>query len=401
MTQSGLGGGPQVLRLMNCAAVLQAIRDAGATRLADLIRSTGLSRPTVTAAVATLIRDGWVEETEAPDSDLPRMGRPARVVRFRADAQHVVGIDVGPHTVHCAVADLTGNLVAQVRRDVEEPASHAALIEHVHATVGLVLARAGVAQSSIAAVGVGTPGIVDERRGAVVQAPSVPGWTTLELSRTLQRNIACPVYVENDVNLAVVAERSSGTWGEADDMVLIQWGARVGAAVLIQGRLQRGAHGAAGEIGFVDLEEEPQGVQPEGLGPLEATIGTSQIFRRARDLGDRTSRDAVAMLGAAAAGEPHALQALDEAAARFARGLAPFLAAIDPELVVIGGSITLAGDSILDAVRRHLGPRVLVAPRLQLSALGDDAVALGAVRLALDHAERQLLDAYSTAEVTT
>ena len=395
MTQSGRGGGPQLLRLMNCAAVLQAVRDAGSARLADVVRATGLSRPTVTAAVSTLIRDGWVEETEAPEDDSPRMGRPAKVVRFRADAAHVVGVDVGPHKVYCAVADLAGNVVVQERRDVAEPASHAGLLEHVESTVSLVLDRAGVERSAIAAVGVGTPGIVDERRGAIVQAPSVPGWAALELGRTLQRTIACPVYVENDVNLAVVAERANGSWDEADDMVLVQWGARVGAAVLLQGRLHRGANGAAGEIGFIDLEEQPQGTQADGLGPLEAVTGTAQILRRARELGDRTSHDAVAVLHAAAAGDPLALQVLDEAAAEFARGLAPFLTAIDPALVVIGGGITLAGDAILAAVRRHLEQRALVVPRLELSSLGDDAVALGAVRLALDHAERQLLDVYS------
>ncbi|PSL03706.1 putative NBD/HSP70 family sugar kinase [Haloactinopolyspora alba] len=395
MTQSGLGGGPHLLRLMNCAAVLQAIRDAGTARLTDVVQATGLSRPTVTAAVSTLIGDGWVEETEAPESDLPRMGRPARVVRFRADARHVLGIDVGPHKVYCAVADLNGNVVTHIRRDVDEPGSYAALLEHVDSTMDLVLDEAGVDRSSLAAVGIGTPGIVDEYRGAVVQAPSVPGWDSLELSRALQDGIPCPVHVENDVNLAVVAERWNGRWGDADDLVLVQWGYRVGAAVLMQGRLHRGAHGAAGEIGFIDLEEEPQGVQAEGLGPLEATAGTSWIFRRARELGDHTSRDAVTVLSAAARGDPLATRVVDEAAARFARGLAPFLAAIDPELVVIGGGITLAGETMLSAVRSQLARRALVVPRLELSSLGDDAVALGAVRLALDHAERRLLDAYS------
>ncbi len=396
MTQSGLGGGPHLLRLMNCAAVLQAIRSTGTARLADLIRTTGLSRPTVTAAVSTLIRDGWVEETEASDDDSPRMGRPARVVRFRADARHVVGIDVGPHTVGGAAADLNGNVVATARRDVDEPTSYATLLEHVDAILSLVLERAGVARSSVAAVGVGTPGIVDERRGAVVQAPSVPGWGSLDLSRALQTSIDCPVHVENDVNLAAIAERANGRSDEADDLVLIQWGARVGAAVLKQGRLHRGTHGAAGEIGFIDLEEQPQGVQADGLGPLEATMGTAQIARRTHELGGQAGDDVAAVLHAAAEGDPCALQAVDEAAARFARGLAPFLAAIDPELVVIGGGIMLAGDAMLAAVRRHLTSRALVVPRLELSSLGNNAVALGAVRLALDHAERQLLDTYST-----
>ncbi|TDE09155.1 ROK family transcriptional regulator [Jiangella asiatica] len=380
---------------MNCAAVLDAIRDAGTARVTELVRATGLSRPTVSAAVSTLMADGWVEETEAPDIDLPRMGRPARVLRFRADARYVLGIDVGPHKIYCAVADLSGTVVSRVRRDVTEASTQAGLLDHVQATMREVLDAVPVPSSALAAVGLGTPGIVDERRGAVVQAPSVPGWSSLELGSLLRRSVECPVHVENDVNLAVMAERWNGAGGDADNLILVQWGARVGAAVLVQGQLHRGAHGAAGEIGFVELEEEPQGVQADGLGPLESAVGTAWMLRRARSLGDDESPDAAAVLTAAADGDPRARRVVDEACARLARGLASFVSAIDPELVIIGGGVALAGDAILDGIRRHLTRRALVVPRLELSRLGDDAVALGAVRLALADAERRLLDVYT------
>lgn len=395
MSKSVQGGGPQMLRLLNCAAVLSAIRAAGTARVTELVHATGLSRPTVTAAVTTLVADGWVEETEAADVDLPRMGRPARVVRFRANARHVLGLDIGPHKVSCAVADLSGTVVAHCRRDVGEPGSHAALLERVDTTMDQVLTEAAVQVSSVAAVGVGTPGIVDRRHGAVVHAPSVPGWSSLELGSLIQQRLPCPVHVENDVNLAVLAERWHGTGREAESLLLVHWGARVGAAVLVQGRLHRGAHGAAGEIGFVDLEVEPQGVQGGGLGPLEAAMGTSWIHRRARALGHRDGADAASVFTAAAAGDPAARQAIDEACARFARGLAPFLLALDPELVIIGGGILLAGDAVLAGVQRHLARRTLMMPKIELSTLGDDAVALGAVHLAMADAEQRILDAYT------
>jgi predicted NBD/HSP70 family sugar kinase len=181
-----------------------------------------------------------------------------------------------------------------------------------------------------------------------------------------------------------------------ENLLLVQWGSRVGAAVLVEGQLHRGAHGAAGEIGFVDLEEEPQGVQAEGYGPLESAAGTTWILRRAQSLGDHESADATAVLMAAAREDSRALQVIDEACERMARGLAAFVAAIDPELVIIGGGIVLAGDAVLDGLRRHLTMRALVVPRLELSRLGDDAVALGAVRVALADAERLLLDVYTS-----
>lgn len=393
--QSGFGSGPQTLRQMNCAAVLRAIRATGWARARELMAATGLSRPTVTAAVSQLIEDGWVEEAESPDGEPPRMGRPARVLRFRANARHVLGIDVGPHKVYCAAADLNGTVVAHVRRDVGELGSPEDLLDLIEAATSQVIAEVPISASALASVGVGSPGVVDAQRGVIMRTPSVPGWDSLALGQRLQRHIPCPVHVENDVNLAVMAEQWSGVGGQADSLVLIHWGARVGGAVLVHGRLHRGSRGAAGEIGFVDVSEEP----PEGggarLGPFEAQVGTAWILERARGLGDQDSPDAAAVLKSAAAGDPRALGVIDEACARFARGLAPFLAAIDPELVVLGGSIALAGECVLEAVRRHLDRRALVVPRMELSALGDEAVALGAVRLALADAERRLLDGYA------
>lgn len=390
------GGSPQTLRLMNCAAVLNVLREAGTARVTELMRATGLSRPTVTAAVSTLIDDGLVEETETLEVDAPRMGRPARVLRFRADSRYVLGVDVGPHRVYCEVADLNGTIVARQRRDVTAAGdAHANLLDGVEATMRDVLAKAPVPAPALASVGVGMPGIVDPRRGAAVQAPSMPGRDLLELGRLLQRNVSCPVHVENDVNLAVLAERWRGAGSQTDNLLLVQWGSRVGAAVLLQDQLLRGAHDAAGEIGFVDLEEEPQGVQAGGYGPLESAVGIEWILRRARSLGDNLSADAAAVLSAAADGDSRALQVVDEACAQLARGLAPFLLAIDPELVIIGGGVVLAGDAILTALRRHLTKRVIVVPRIELSRLGDDAVALGAVHIALTEAHRRLLDPYT------
>ncbi|WP_028662065.1 ROK family transcriptional regulator [Saccharomonospora saliphila] len=390
------GGNPQTLRLMNCAAVLTVLQEVGAARVTELMRATGLSRPTVTAAVSTLIDDGLVEEAETLEADVPRMGRPARVLRFRADARYVLGVDVGPHRVYCEVADLNGTIVARQRRDVTaEGDAHANLLDGVEATMSEVLAKAGVPLSALASVGVGMPGIVDPRRGAVVQAPSMPGRDFLELGRLLQRNVSCPVHVENDVNLAAMAERWRGAGSQTDNLLLVQWGSRVGAAVLLRDQLLRGAHDAAGEIGFVDLEDEPQGVQAGGHGPLESSVGTAWIVRRARSLGDDRSTDAAAVLTAAADGDARALQVVDEVCARLARGLAPFLLAVDPELVIIGGGIVLAGDAVLTALRHHLTKRVIVVPRIALSRLGDDAVALGAVHIALTEAHRRLLDPYT------
>jgi predicted NBD/HSP70 family sugar kinase len=186
---------------------------------------------------------------------------------------------------------------------------------------------------------------------------------------------------------------------------------------MIDGRLHAGAANAAGELGFLDLDAEPdpQGTDKEGaartptMGPFERQVGAAAIIdlaiaeaRRQNDTELLTLMqtaqphdDATALFDAAAAGNPLAQTIIDTICARLARGLAAVYLVLDPELVVIGGGLSRAGDQLLTAIQRHLRPRTLVPPRLALSALGDTAVAIGALRSALDDVDDRVLTALS------
>lgn len=393
-----------MLRWLNAAAVLAALRGAGSARVADLVASTNLTRPTVTQALAALERAGWAEMGPHEPGRLAvrRMGRPAQQVRFRAEAGHVLGIDIGPHKVLAAVADLAGTVAAQCRRDLTESHPGQDLMAEVEAVVDAAMAQTRLSRRSITAVAVGTPGIVSD--GRIVLSPSIAGWTGVPLNRELSAWFDCPVLVDNDVNLAVLAERWQGVPGQVNTLVFVHWGARLGAGLMIGGRLHRGATAAAGEIGFVDVADLPT-PRPglDGLGPLEADVGTGAIARLAQEavrgaggpLGAMLAAstdplDVSAVFGCASDGDPVALAVVDEIAARFARGVAPLFLLLDPDLVVIGGGVSRGGPVLLDAVEHHLRLRTLVPPPLVLSRLGDTSVALGAVRLALNDVEERL-----------
>jgi predicted NBD/HSP70 family sugar kinase len=330
------------------------------------------------------------------------MGRPAQQVRFRAEAGHVVGIDIGPHKILAAVADLAGTVLAQSRGDVGEAYHGPELVGIVESMVDRALAQTGLTRQTIIAVVVGTPGIVSS--GRVVLKPSVAGWSDRELAEELAPLFSCPVLVENDVNLAVLAERWRGVREPVNTLVVVHWGARLGAGLMIGGQLHRGASASAGEVGFVDVADSPSpGPGPDGLGPFEASVGTGAIARLAhqavrRRRGPLQARlaasvdplDVSAVFQCAAEGDPVALSVVDEIGARFARGVAPLFLLLDPDLVVIGGGVSLGGPVLLAAVERHVRLRTLVPPRLVLSSLGQTSVALGAVRLALDDLEKRL-----------
>jgi predicted NBD/HSP70 family sugar kinase len=408
MESSALGG-PPLLRQINSAHVLAALRGAGPLSLSDLAGRTGLSRPTVGQVVEQLHAAGLLAYV-APDRDgHARHGRPARLVRFRSEAAYVVGIDIGRHKAHVMVADLGGNVVARHSRPTSSANSSKDLLGALRLAARKALADAGIGRGDVVSVAAGTPGLVDWPRGAVVLAPGLPGWK-IELARELRRSFRCPVQVENDANLAALAERRYGLARDAHTVVFILWGERVGAGVLIGDEVHRGAANAAGEIGFLALDAgdtaEPDAL---GRGPFERMVVADAIIEAGRDAAGRHGGElagvlaspgrsgAEAVFAAAARGDTAAVEAVDTIAARFARGLAPVLLVLDPDLVVIGAGLSRAGAALLDAIERSVRPLTLVPPKLRLSQLGDEAVTLGAVELALADAERRLLPAKAPA----
>ncbi|KAA0942395.1 ROK family protein [Streptomyces apricus] len=369
------GGDPSLLRRINSAVVLHALRATDSATLTEVTQVTGLSRPTVEGVVEGLIDGGLVVETAADESAARRQGRPARRFRFRAEAGHLLGLEIGPHRVSALLSDLDGRVLGSLAKDVCETASADERLERLRTTVAELLRRAGVARGSLRAVGVATPGIV-EADGTVRLGTALPQWTGLPLGERLRRSFKCPVLVENDANAAAVAEHWKGAATGSDDIVFVLAGLSPGAGSLIGGRLHRGFGGAAGEIGALHLlgsEVTPEtllSTTGEPLHPLDEQA-VAEVFTHAR------------------AGDERARAAVERFIQRLVHDVAALVLALDPELVVIGG--WAAGlDGVLEPLRKELARFCLRSPRVTLSLLGEAAIATGALRLALDHVEEQL-----------
>jgi predicted NBD/HSP70 family sugar kinase len=398
-------GSPQLLRQLNSAHVLRAIRTHGPISRAELAKTIGLSKPTVNEVVEGLLGKGTVLESEANGAERPlRPGRRARLLRFRADLGHVLGIDIGANKLLVVVADLNGDVIASERRPVRarERADATALLKQVQAAATAVLAAAGTRRSLLQAAGVGTPGVVDPATGRLSLAPQLGGWENLPLGRRLQRSFPCPVLVENEVHLSVLAERWRGAAQGIDDALFVQVGYGIGGGLLVGGRLYRGANGAAGEIGYLPLTDDwsPR----DGLGPFEHAAGGSAYARHGRRAaaarggrrllelagGDPDAIDAETVFAAAAEGDGAALRIVDTLVRRLARGIAAAAIVIDPRTVIVGGGLSRAGEMLLRPLERELAGLMPIAPQVVLSDLGEEAVALGAVRLAVQTVEDRL-----------
>jgi len=403
-------GSPSLLRRLNSAAVLRAIRSEGPISRTELAKVTGLSKPTVNEVVELLLEAGYVSESVADGEGRPRRPGPrARLLTFKADLGYVLGIDIGANKLLVLLADLNGSVVASERRrtSARERRSADAMLEGVQDAARRVLEAGGVLRERLQAVGVGTPGVVDPLSGRVTLAPQLGGWEGIELGPRLESAFPCPVLVDNEVHLSVLAERWRGAAQGIDDAFYVQIGVGIGGGILIGGDVYRGASGAAGEIGYLPLfaAEEPAGPL-EGLGPFEQAAGGSAFARLGRRAaarpdgakllelagGDPEGIDAELVFAAAADGDRAAREILDELLERLARGIASAVVVLNPSTVIVGGGISRAGASLLEPLEWRIRELVPVAPRVVLSALGDEAVALGALQLAVQAVEERLFE---------
>ncbi|GAA3491700.1 ROK family transcriptional regulator [Streptomyces cremeus] len=373
MTQHG--GDTSRLRRINLVTTLRTVRDRGPTSLTELARRVGLSRPTVESLVEELLAAGWLRELP-PEAG--QMGRPARLVAFHAAGSHVLGVDIGSYSVRAQVADLSGAAAASRTRPVAADCGRAERLAATRAVMREALEETGLGAGGIAAVCVGTTGVVTAE-GVVRMCVGLPDWVGVDLAGELGGGFDCPVLVENDCNLAALAESWTGLAQDVSDLVFVLSGVRTGAGMLIGGRIHRGRRGTAGEIGALPLvgwhrapshlagcQGLPPGTRPEEI--------AGHVFGRARE------------------GDPAARWAVEQYAHDLAEGIAALVLTVDPDLVVLGGGVSRSGDVLLEPLRRHLDPLCLEPPRLEVSALAERAVTLGAVRHALDQVDALLYD---------
>ncbi|MYS80369.1 ROK family transcriptional regulator [Embleya scabrispora] len=362
------GGDGQLLQRINTAAVLRALHEAGESTLRDLATAIGVSRNTAEDAAVALVTAGLAEEV-VPEPDRRRVGRPAKWYRFRAEYGYVLGVDMAVHEVNVLVADLAGTERARQSRALDPNLSSDHRILAIREVMAAAIRSAGIRESTVLAVGAASTGIVD-RGGRVTRSTRLPGMQGRNLAEDLALPPNTPVVTGNDARLATLAERWLGTGRDTDNFVNIVAGRHITAGIVLDGRLLQGVHGAAGEIG----------VLPESR------------WQSALDAMAAWPQDPEATIRAAVADDADARTRVEELAEHLATGIAAVVLTVDPECVIVSGGLSRAGRTLLDPLREHLHAKTLFPVPVHASTLDHNAVALGAVRLALDHVEKELFD---------
>ena len=360
---------PGLLKRINEREVLETIRAGAPISRAEISRRAGISKPTVSLALQSLLEARLVREAEhGPDGP----GYGAVYFEPAAEAALVLGLDLGARFARGAVCDLAGTIRA--RQDVELTVADAAgAIDAISRLRRSLLETSALDPALLDGVVVGVPGVVGDD-GSLSLAENVAGLEGRSFASELRAALDLPVTFENDINLAALGEQWQGVARGVADFVFLSVGTGMGAGLVLGGELHRGRHGAAGEIDFA-------------LAGLDETLDPSapQVTALAEGLAGLTAEPR-AVFGAARNGNSGAQAVVDEIARRIALHVAPIAAVADVELVVLGGGIGANGDLLLGPVSRLLADWLPFPPRVEVSTLGEAAVLTGAVAVGLQAA---------------
>ncbi|MGW7575543.1 ROK family transcriptional regulator [Streptomyces sp. NPDC054765] len=407
---AGRTASPTTARLINDRLALQLLRSEGVLTAGQLKALTGLSRPTVADLVERLQKAGLI--AVVGESGSRRRGPNARLYGIVADRAHLVGLDLRTHSVTAAVADLLGEVRAERTATIGPDDAPGAAVATALDVVDKALAAAGAPPPHTIAVG--APGLVDPATGRPGGTDWIPSWH-IALVGELRARRAVPVLLENEVNLAAVAEQRDGAARDRDTFVLLWLGHGTGAAVVLDGTLRRGASGGTGEIGFLPVPGTAALPSASGCdGGFHSLAGSAAICALAAEHGlsagagagpeapDAPSPGTDAAAGtdappaeavvraAVAAGDAGAAF-LDALAARIALGVAAVCAVLDPGCVVLGGEVGRGGgEELAGRVAGHLARLSPLRTEVRAGTVGGRAVLRGAVLAARDAAQHAL-----------
>jgi len=386
-------------QLRELAIVLGEVRHDRARSRPEILKRTGLGRAAVTQRVDRLVANGLLEAGAIGQST---GGRAPRTLQLRARAGRLLVADLGATSIHCAVTDVAGAVLA----DHEEPADITdgpeAILGRVEDVFAELEERVDDAPPALWGIGIGLPGPVEFDAGRAIAPPIMPGWDGYRVAERFSRRYGVPAWADNDVNVMALGELRAGMAVGREDVVFVKVGTGIGVGIIAGGQLQRGANGCAGDLGHMEFVEFSDIVCRCGkVGCLEAVAGGAALARDgqaaaesgrsgalAEVLREKGSIDALDVAVAANRGDPVSRDLIMRAGELLGRMLAIVVSMLNPSLIVIGGGVANAGDALLATVRGmvyrqspSLAARDLTIER---SALGDAAGVIGAANMVMD-----------------
>jgi predicted NBD/HSP70 family sugar kinase len=370
----------------NVRRVAETLRVFGPRTRAELVTLTGLSRPTVAAALTDLNDLGLVSEQHGAVPK-PVGGRPASVLRLTRRAGVVVGVDVGRRHVRVVVADLSHAVLAEraQRTDFDADDRPGDSLELATRLTDATLADVDASRANVVAVGLGIPAPITPD-GRISSPDLCPGWAALHPGPALEARLGTPVHAENDANLGVLSESIWGAGRGCADLVYLKLGTGVGAGLMIDGKLHRGSAGTAGEVGHVTVDARGAVCRCGNRGCLELAAGGRALLAHAR-IAHPALHDLAELIELAEQGDAGCRRLITDAGTQLGYALGSLVNLINPQRIVLGGALSAAEPLLRDPLLRGLAETAMAvsvdAVEVVRGEFADRATALGGVAMAL------------------
>lgn len=387
------------LGVMGASDLFQLLRDGQPRTRAELVSITGLARSTIALRIDALL---GLELIRPIGESISTGGRPPSQFALNPGARVVIGASLGATNASVAVTDLSGSILASQREPLAIADGPERVLDRVLASALELLAGLGRKPSDVLAVGMGLPGPVDHESGRPVNPPIMPGWGGFDVPGWVNERLGVPALVDNDVNILALGEHALA-FPDANDLLFVKIATGIGSGIISGGTLQRGAHGSAGDIGHVRIRRgDGVACSCGNYGCLEALASGPAIVRQLRESGTLVE-NFEQVLELARHGNLEAIQAIRQAGRDIGEVLSICVSLINPSVIVLGGSVTRAGEHLVAGVREVVyqssTPFATEDLVIVQSRAGADAALLGASMLAIHHAlSPEVLDVIPSVE---
>ncbi len=394
----------EVMRKVNQSLILTTLRLKAPISRAELATLTGLNRSTVSNIVKSLMDEGLVWEQEIKGS---RIGRPSISLNLRPDSGAIIGVEINVDFIFVLLTDFVANCLYQDFISFDRALPQIEVLLKAEQAVELALEQAAQRQLRVLGIGVGLPGLVDVDHGQLIFAPNL-GWRDIPLRLMWNQRFRCPIYVDNEANLAAMGEYYFGVAHNISHFVYLSSGVGMGGGIMINGKLFRGWNGFAGELGHMQRDRAGQLCGCGRRGCWETQVGPQAILNRVKNALLESGQPEPAgaslitwngltfpqVVELALQGDPICRRAFEETAVDLGNGIADIANIFNPELVVIGGLLCQAREILHPVIERTVQvetlPPSLKGLRIAFSERGQDACAYGAVAIVLDNILQEL-----------
>ena len=382
------------LRNVGRIRVLQALHEAGRLSRSALVSQTGLSRATVASLVTDLLAEGLVQEDE-PESDVAtRTGRPPQTLTIVASTAYAVGVDIGHAHVRAMLCDATGMPVWQQHLVQPVDLAPESSLDVVTGLIERALADRSVDREQLVGIGISIASPVYRDREVVGGIGIMPGWVGKRPAAVLADRLEVPARLFNDANAGAYAERQYGAGRTSENMIYIRLGEGIGAGIVSGGNLLTGSRGLAGEVGHLQVSPDGLMCRCGNRGCLETVATPSAIARSVAEHWDPSAR--TGSLQDLIAENRTARYAVEDAGEAVGRTLSTMVTLLNPDLIVIGGSLARAGEVLFDSIRRAITRHAMPPAGSEITVVAgellDDAEVRGAAAIMLMDVPQILLE---------